>query len=69
MCTNQVEFDHFANKNEFFISFFLRRNKKSLSDLVDQTIYCKTLKFREHLIFVQIRYGVVKGGQGLYENL
>ena len=31
--------------------------------------YCKTLKFREHLIFAQIRKGVVKGGQGQYGNL
>ncbi len=32
-------------------------------------IYCKTLKFREHLIFPQIREGGGQGGQGLYSNL
>ena len=31
--------------------------------------YCKTLNFREHLIFAQIREGVVKGGQGQYGKL
>ena len=39
----------------------------AITDL--QHSYCKTLKFREHFIFAQIREGVAKGGQGQYENL